>query len=136
MFGLVREPIDIQALTRSLVSTEDGAVAVFEGVVRNNARGKTVRYLEYHAYETMALKKLEEVGTLAKQRFDIRNIGILHRLGRLEHSECSVAIVVTAAHRGPAFEACRFAIDTLKKIVPIWKKEFYEGGEDWIGRGS
>ncbi len=136
MFVLVREPIDIQALTRSLVGSEDGAVAVFEGVVRNNSRGKRVLYLEYHAYETMALKKLEEVGTMARERFDIHGIGILHRLGRLEHSECSVAIVVTAAHRGPAFEACRFAIDTLKKIVPIWKKEFYEDGAVWIQGGN
>jgi molybdopterin synthase catalytic subunit len=136
MFALVREPIDIHGLTRSLVSTEDGAVAVFEGVVRNNARGKTVRYLEYHAYETMALKKLEEVGELARRRFDIHEIGIVHMLGRIEHSECSVAIVVTAAHRGPAFDACRFAIDTLKKIVPIWKKEFYEDGSVWIEGGN
>jgi len=136
MFALVREPIDIHGLTRSLVSAEDGAVAVFEGVVRNNARGRTVRYLEYHAYETMALKKLEEVGELARRRFDIHDIGIVHRLGRLEHSECRVAIVVTAAHRGPAFDACRFAIDTLKKIVPIWKKEFYEDGAVWIEGGN
>ena len=136
MFALVRDPIDIHGLTRSLVSAEDGAVAVFEGVVRNNARGRTVRYLEYHAYETMALKKLEEVGELARRRFDIHDIGIVHRLGRLEHSECSVAIVVTAAHRGPAFDACRFAIDTLKKIVPIWKKEFYEDGAVWIEGGN
>lgn len=115
---------------------EDGAVAVFEGVVRNNARGKKVLYLEYYAYESMALKKLEEVGSLAKSEYDIRSIGILHRLGRLNHSECSVAIVVTAGHRAPAFDACRFAIDTLKKIVPIWKKEFYEDGEVWIEGGN
>src|SRR5436309_11605136 len=109
MFVLVREPIDIQALTRSLVGSEDGAVAVFEGVVHNNSRGKKVLYLEYHAYESMALKMLEEVGHRARQQFDIHNIGILHRLGRLDHSECSVAIVVTSAHRHSAFEACRFA---------------------------
>jgi molybdopterin synthase catalytic subunit len=84
----------------------------------------------------MALKKLEEVGTLAKSEYDIRSIGILHRLGRLNHSECSVAIVVASGHRAPAFDACRFAIDTLKKIVPIWKKEFYEDGEVWIEGGN
>ena len=136
MFGLVREAIDVQSMTRSLVRLDDGAVAVFEGVVRDNSRGKKVLYLEYHAYESMALKKLEEVGRRAKEGFDIHEIGILHRLGRLKLSECSVAIVVTSAHRGPAFEACRFAIDTLKKIVPIWKKEFYDDGAVWIEGGN
>src|SRR5688572_11708264 len=136
MYRLVREPIEIRSMRDALVRPEDGAVAVFEGVVRNNARGKKVLYLEYYAYESMALKKLEEVGSLAKSEYDIRSIGILHRLGRLHHSECSVAIVVTAGHRAPAFDACRFAIDTLKKIVPIWKKEFYEDGEVWIEGGN
>jgi molybdopterin synthase catalytic subunit len=120
----------------ALVRPEDGAVAVFEGVVRDNARGKKVLYLEYYAYESMALKKLEEVGARAKSEYDIRSIAILHRLGRLNHTECSVAILVTAGHRAPAFDACRFAIDTLKKIVPIWKKEFYEDGEVWIEGGN
>jgi molybdopterin synthase catalytic subunit len=136
MFRLVREPIDVKSLRDSLLQPEDGAVTIFEGVVRNNSRGKRVRCLEYHAYEPMALKKLEEVGGRAKKEFAIRDIGIIHRLGRLEHGECSVAIVVTSAHRGPAFDACRFAIDTLKKTVPIWKKEFYEDGEVWIEGGS
>jgi molybdopterin synthase catalytic subunit len=136
MFRLVREPISLELLRDSLLQPEDGAVAIFEGVVRNHARGKKVRYLEYHAYESMALRKLEEVGERAKKEFAIRDIGIIHRLGRLEHGECSVAIVVTAAHRGPAFEACRFAIDTLKKTVPIWKKEYYEDGGVWIEGGN
>jgi molybdopterin synthase catalytic subunit len=136
MFSLVREPIDVRSLRNSLMQPEDGAVAIFEGVVRNHAHDKKVCYLEYHAYESMALKKLAEVGERAKQEFAIRDIGIIHRLGRLEHGECSVAIVVTSAHRGPAFEACRFAIDTLKKIVPIWKREFYEDGEVWIEGGN
>jgi molybdopterin synthase catalytic subunit len=136
MFRLVREPISLELLRDSLLQPEDGAVAIFEGVVRNHARGKKVRYLEYHAYESMALRKLEEVGERAKKEFAIREIGIVHRLGRLEHGECSVAIVVTAAHRGPAFEACRFAIDTLKKTVPIWKKEYYEDGGVWIEGGN
>ena len=103
MFRLVRETIDIQAMIGALVRPEDGAVAVFEGVVRNNSRGKKVLYLEYHAYESMALKMIEEVGRRAKQGFDIHNIGIVHRLGRLDHTECSVAIVVTSAHRDSAF---------------------------------
>jgi len=136
MFRLVWEPISLELLRDSLLQPEDGAVAIFEGVVRNHARGKKVRYLEYHAYESMALRKLEEVGERAKKEFAIREIGIVHRLGRLEHGECSVAIVVTAAHRGPAFEACRFAIDTLKKTVPIWKKEYYEDGGVWIEGGN
>jgi molybdopterin synthase catalytic subunit len=94
-----------------------------------------VRFLEYDAYEPMALKKLEEVGFRAQSQFAIRDIAIVHRLGRMDIGECSVVIVVTSAHRGPAFEACRFAIDTIKEIVPIWKKEFYEDGEVWIEGG-
>ncbi len=136
MFQLVREPIDVHSLAHSLVRHEDGAVAAFEGIVRNHARGKRVRYLEYHAYETMALKKLGEICDLAKKQFSISDIGIIHRLGHLDHGECSVAIVVTSEHRGPAFDACRYAIDTLKKIVPIWKKEYYEDGEIWIEGGN
>ncbi len=136
MYLLVRKPIDTESLRASLVKPEDGAVAIFEGVVRNHARGKKVRCLEYHAYESMALKMLKEVGDRAKKEYAIRDIGIIHRLGRLEHGECSVAIVVASAHRGPAFEACRYAIDTLKKIVPIWKKEYYEDGAVWIEGGN
>ena len=135
MFRLVQEPIHIRSITDSLRLQEDGAVIVFEGVVRNHSHGKSVRFLEYHAYESMALKKLEEVGSRAKQEFAIRDIAIVHRLGHLNLGECSVAIVVASAHRGPAFDACRFAIDTLKEIVPIWKKEFYEDGEVWIEGG-
>jgi molybdopterin synthase catalytic subunit len=133
---LVREPIDLGTLRERLSQPEDGAVLTFEGVVRNHARGRKVKYLEYHAYEAMALKKLAELESSARQQFAIREIEITHRLGRLEHGDCSVAIVVAAAHRAPAFEACRFAIDTLKHTVPIWKKEFYEDGEVWIEGGQ
>ena len=136
MYSLVREPIEVASLRDSLVKPEDGAVAIFEGVVRNHARGKRVRFLEYHAYEPMALKMLKEVGERAKKEFAIRDIGIIHRLGHLEHGECSVAIVATSAHRAPTFDACRFAIDILKKTVPIWKKEFYEDGAVWIEGGN
>ena len=132
MFLLAHDPIDSSSLQNELIRPEDGAVVVFEGVVRNHARGKQVRYLEYDAYEAMALKKLEEIGARAKREFDIRDIGICHRLGRMNPTECSVAIVVTAAHRNAAFDACRFAIDAIKKTVPIWKKEFYDDGEIWI----
>jgi molybdopterin synthase catalytic subunit len=136
MFRLVREPIDVQALRNLCARHEDGAVVIFEGIVRNHARGKAVRHLEYHAYESMALKKLAEVGARAKADYAISDIAIYHRLGKLDHGQCSVAIIVAAPHRGPAFEACRFAIDTLKKIVPIWKKEYYEDGEIWIEGGN
>jgi molybdopterin synthase catalytic subunit len=132
MIRLVHEPIDTAALRDVLVRPEDGAVAIFEGVVRDHAHGRPVRYLEYQAYESMAQKTLEEIAALAKREFHIREISILHRLGRLHHAECSVAIVVTAAHRAAAFDACRFAIDAIKKTVPIWKKEFYEDGEVWV----
>ncbi|MEJ2109238.1 MAG: molybdenum cofactor biosynthesis protein MoaE [Acidobacteriota bacterium] len=132
MFLLVRDPIDTQAIARNLQAPDDGALVVFEGVVRNNANGKDVRFLEYEAYEAMALKKIEEIGLETRNKFDIRNIAIVHRLGHMDVGECSIVIAVASAHRGPAFEACRYAIDTIKKVVPIWKKEFYEDGEIWI----
>ncbi len=132
MFQLIREPIDIQKIVDDLQKPEDGALVVFEGVVRNNSQDKAVRYLEYDAYESMALKKIEEIGSRAKSQFAIRDIAIVHRLGHMNVGECSIVIVVASAHRGAAFEACRFTIDTIKEIVPIWKKEFYEDGEVWI----
>jgi MoaE-MoaD fusion protein len=135
VFRLVREPINIQQITEAIQNPEDGAVVVFDGVVRNNARDKAVRFLEYDAYESMALNKLEEIAARARNEYDIRDIAIVHRLGHMEVGECSIVIAVASAHRGPAFDACRFAIDTIKKIVPIWKKEFYEDGEVWIEGG-
>jgi MoaE-MoaD fusion protein len=135
VFRLVRDPIDIQSVVATLQKPEDGAVVVFDGVVRNNARGKTVKFLEYDSYEAMALKKIEEIGSRAKSEYDIREIVIVHRLGRMDVGECSIVIAVASAHRGAAFDACRFAIDTIKQIVPIWKKEFYEDGEVWIEGG-
>ncbi|HSW39993.1 MAG TPA: molybdenum cofactor biosynthesis protein MoaE [Acidobacteriota bacterium] len=136
MFALTHDPIDTVGIARRLQKPEDGALVIFEGVVRDNARGKSVRYLEYEAYESMALKKIEETGSLARTRFDIRDIAVVHRLGRMEIGECSIVIAVASAHRGPAFDACRFAIDTIKEIVPVWKKEFYEDGEVWIEGAS
>ena len=132
MFQLIHDVVDTSAVTRSLQSGEDGALVIFEGIVRDNARGKSVRFLEYEAYEPMALKKLEEVGAMTKSKFDIRDIAIVHRLGHMDVGECSTLIVIAAAHRVEAFDACRFAIDTIKQIVPIWKKEFYADGEVWI----
>ena len=132
VFLLVREPIDIQKISESVRKPEDGAVVVFEGVVRNHTLNKAVRFLEYDAYEPMALKKLEEIGTLSKKEYDIRDMAIVHRLGHMDIGECSTVIVVASAHRGPAFDACRFAIEKIKQIVPIWKKEFFEDGAVWV----
>jgi MoaE-MoaD fusion protein len=132
LYRLTREFIDSQAVANDLKKPEDGALVIFEGIVRDNSQGKNVRFLEYEGYESMALKKLEELGERAKQQFEVRDVAIVHRLGHMEIGECSVVIAIASAHRGPAFDACRFIIDTLKEIVPIWKKEFYQDGEVWI----
>ena len=129
---LTREPIDTQALVGELQQGEDGAVVVFEGVVRNNSKGRATRFLEYEAYEPMALETMREIGAELAGQFPIDRVGIVHRLGRLEIGEASVVIVVTAEHRKAAFEACREAIDRLKRIVPIWKKEFFADGAVWV----
>jgi MoaE-MoaD fusion protein len=128
---IVREPINAQAAVEKLKMPEDGAAVIFDGVVRNQTRGRRTLYLDYEAYEAMALKKMDELAEEARSRFDVRQVAMVHRLGRLEIGETSVLIVVAAAHRGPAFEACRWIIDTLKKTVPIWKKEYFEDGAVW-----
>ena len=129
--AIVRDEIDVEALSSRIRKTEDGAVCVFEGVVRDNTRGRHTLYLDYEAYEGMAEKQLSELVTEAKKKFAIREAAIVHRLGRLELGATSVAIVVASAHRGAAFDACRWIIDTLKKTVPIWKKEYFEDGAVW-----
>jgi len=131
-FEIVRAAIDVRALVARLLRGEDGAVVVFEGVTRNHSGNRVTQFLEYEGYESMALEQMRAIGREVKQRWPVDHVGIIHRLGRLEIGETSVAIAVTAAHRKPAFEACQFAIDRLKKIVPIWKKEFFEDGEVWI----
>ena len=128
---IVREPISTQAELDRLKLSQDGAAVVFEGVVRDNSRGRRTLYLDYEAYESMALKQMEAISEQARSNFPIRAITLVHRLGRLEIGETSVLIVVASAHRGPAFEACRWVIDTLKKTVPIWKKEYFEDGAVW-----
>ena len=130
-FRITREPILATEPSKLLRAPEDGAVVVFEGIVRNHSRGRSTLYLEYEAYEPMAIRKMEELGEEAKRKFAIDGIGIIHRLGRLEIGETSVAIIVTAEHRRAAFEACQYAIDRLKQIVPIWKKEFFADGAIW-----
>ncbi|MGO9402579.1 MAG: molybdenum cofactor biosynthesis protein [Terriglobales bacterium] len=128
---IVRERIDTEAVVRRLKRPADGAAVIFDGVVRDNTRGRRTRYLDYEAYEAMALKQMESLAAEARARFGVRGASIVHRLGRLEIGETSVLIVVAAAHRGAAFEACRWIIDTLKKTVPIWKKEYFEDGAVW-----
>ena len=132
LYHITREVIDAQKISRQLLRGEDGAICIFEGVVRNNSKGKTTRYLVYEAYETMALKKLEEIGIFVRQAWDVDSIAMIHRLGHLDIGETSVAVIVTSAHRRAAFDACHYAIDKLKKVVPIWKKEYFEDGEVWI----
>ena len=132
LVAIVREPIDTRALVTRLQRAEDGAVVLFEGVVRNHSGGKATLHLEYEAYEPMALEQMRALAREARRRWPIDRIGILHRLGRLEIGEASVAIVVTSAHRHPAFEACRYTIDRLKKTVPIWKKEYFADGAVWV----
>ncbi|HLJ78452.1 MAG TPA: molybdenum cofactor biosynthesis protein MoaE [Acidobacteriaceae bacterium] len=110
---------------------EDGAIAIFDGIVRNHSRGRATRYLEYEAYEPMALRKMQELAAEVRERFAVRNVALVHRLGHLEIGESSVLIAVFSAHRAAAFDACRWLIDTLKQTVPIWKKEFFEDGAVW-----
>jgi MoaE-MoaD fusion protein len=128
---IVRDAIDAQTTIARLKRGEDGAALVFEGVVRNQTRGRKTLYLDYEAYEEMALEQLESMADQALQRFQIRDVAIVHRLGRLEIGETSVLIAVVSAHRAAAFEACRWLIDTLKQKVPIWKKEYFEDGAVW-----
>jgi molybdopterin converting factor subunit 1 len=125
------EAIDAESIVHRIKRGEDGAVVVFDGVARNNTRGRRTLYLEYEAYENMALEKLEALAGQAKERFQIRDCAIAHRLGRIEIGESSVVIVVASAHRAAAFEACRWIIDTLKQTVPIWKKEYFVDGAVW-----
>jgi molybdopterin synthase catalytic subunit len=128
---LGREPIDALVLARHVRGDSDGAVVTFDGCVRDNSHGRRTLHLEYEAYEAMAVEKLNEIVAEIHGRFAIDRVAIAHRLGRLEIGETSVFIAVSAAHRAAAFEACRFAIDTLKRTVPIWKKEYFADGAVW-----
>lgn len=129
--SIVRDLIDRDAVFAAVKRPEDGAVIVFDGVVRNHTRGRRTLYLDYEAYEEMALKQLEALAGQAISQFGVRDVRIVHRLGRLPIGETSVLIVVASAHRAAAFEACRWLIDTLKRQVPIWKKEYFEDGAVW-----
>ncbi len=128
---LTRDPIQADALVAAAKHGEDGAVIVFDGIVRNNSRGRKTLYLDYEAYEEMARKQMNELAREAITRFEVRNVAMIHRLGRLQVGETSVLIIVSSAHRGKAYEASRWLIDTLKKTVPIWKKETFADGAIW-----
>jgi MoaE-MoaD fusion protein len=129
--SLVKEPIDSASLVAAVKQGEDGAVVVFDGIVRNHTRGRRTLYLVYEAYEDMALRMMHELAGQAIAGHAVRQVALVHRLGRMEVGETSVLIAVSSAHRAQAFEACRWLIDTLKKTVPIWKKEHFEDGAVW-----
>lgn len=131
LFELVQAPIDVPAVRRRVRGPEDGAIVIFDGFVRNQSHDRATKFLDYEAYEPMALSKMREIGAHLHQKFAIRRVAIVHRLGRLQIGETSILIAVSAAHRAAAFDACRYAIDTLKKTVPIWKKEYFEDGAVW-----
>ena len=134
---ITREAIDIVGLRARLLAGESGAVVIFDGVARNNTKGRSTLFLEYEGYVEMALKTMDQIIGEVRGRWAISRIGMIHRLGRIEISESSVVIVVASPHRKAAFEACQYAIDRLKKIVPIWKKEYFEDGAVWVeGEGS
>jgi molybdopterin synthase catalytic subunit len=131
LVALTRGRIDAEKIIAAAKSGKDGAVVVFDGIVRNHTRGRRTLHLDYEAYEQMALKQMRELGVKARERFGVRQVTMVHRLGRLEISETSVLIVVASAHRSAAFEASRWLIDTLKQTVPIWKKETFADGAVW-----
>ncbi len=135
-FVVTEEPLSLEAVVAEVEDESAGAVATFTGTVRRQSRGRTVHHLEYEAYAEMAESVMVGLATVLKARYDLHEIAIHHRVGRVEIGEASVVIAVSAPHRADALAACKDAIDALKETVPLWKKEVYEGGEEWIGRGS
>ena len=131
-FALTRDPLDAIALRERLLQPEDGAAVIFEGLTRNNTKGRGTRYLEYECYEPMALKMMAQLGAEIVKARGIGKIGMIHRLGRLEISEASVIVVVCSPHRQAAFDAALDGINKLKKLVPVWKKEYFVDGEVWV----
>src|ERR1700739_668125 len=130
-FELLHSVIDFAAFVQHVRDGQDGAIVTFDGFVRNESHGRRTLYLDYEAYEPMALGKMREIGLQLHHSFSIHRVAIVPRLGRLEIGETSVFIAVSAPHRGAAFDACRYAIDTLKRTVPIWKKEYFADGAVW-----
>jgi molybdopterin synthase catalytic subunit len=135
-FRLSEEPLSVEAVVREVESEEAGAIATFVGTTRRHSRGRTVLYLEYEAYEGMAEEMMRRLAEELKAKHDLLEVAIHHRVGRVDVGGTSVVIAVSSAHRAAALAACQEAIDTLKVSVPLWKKEVYEGGEEWIGQGS
>jgi molybdopterin synthase catalytic subunit len=132
LISITREPLDRGALIAAVSHPSVGGIVVFEGVVRDHARGKQVRYLEYDAYLEMAVEQIRAIVVEAQQRWGVERVAVAHRIGRLEIGEASVLVVVATPHRAEAFDACRYIIDTLKTTVPIWKKEVATDGEEWV----
>jgi len=132
LFRVTEDEITAQMVIEAVEHPGAGAIATFLGTVRDHSRGRRVLYLEYDAYPEMAERTLRQIGEEIRERWGLDRVAIVHRIGRLEIGEASVAIAVAAPHRAEAFEACRYAVDRLKEIVPIWKKEVWEGGEYWV----
>jgi molybdopterin synthase catalytic subunit len=135
-FWLTADPVDLAVVVAQVADERAGAVATFVGTTRVHSRGRAVEYLEYEAYEGMAEQEMARIAEELMNRYELCKVAIAHRIGRVEIGETSVAIAVSAPHRADALAACKDAIDTLKETVPLWKKEVYEGGEEWIGKGS
>jgi molybdopterin synthase catalytic subunit len=132
MFGVQSEPLDPAPLVEAVRRDDAGAVALFYGIVRNENLGRSVQYLEYDAYPEMALKKMREVADEVRAKFPVAAVGVLHRIGRLEIGETSLLVAVSSGHRKEAFEACHYAVDRIKQIVPVWKKEVWSDGSAWV----
>ncbi len=135
-FRLTADALSLDAVVREVSQSGAGAVATFSGTVRNRSRGRNVLHLDYEAFEEMAEQTMARLAAELTERYSLCDVAIHHRVGRVEIGEPSVVIAVSAPHRADALAACKDAIDTLKETVPLWKKEVYEGGEEWIGRGS
>jgi molybdopterin synthase catalytic subunit/molybdopterin converting factor small subunit len=135
-FRISPHPLDVSAAVAEVATDEAGGIATFVGTVRNSSRGRDVDYLEYEAFEEMAEPMLSRLAADLEEKHGLCGVAIHHRVGRVEIGEASVVIAVSAPHRAAALDACREAIDTLKTTIPLWKKEVYAGGEEWIGQGS
>ena len=133
MIEIVNEPLDAEAITAKVKNDSNGAVVTFLGATRDFTGARKVLHLEYEAYRPMADEKLAEVASDLRERWSIEDVAIVHRIGRLEIGEVSLVVAVASPHRKEAFAACQYSVDRIKQIVPIWKKEFFEGGEVWVG---
>ncbi len=135
MIEIIKTPIDIPSVLESVRDTSAGAIDIFIGTTRDHAEEKKVLTLEYEAYEPMAIRLMQDIAREAQSRWHVKKISIVHRVGTVDVGEASIVIAVSAEHRSESFDACRFIIDTVKKTVPIWKKEYFVGGELWVGAG-